>query len=765
MKLEDSAGVVVTPLKASATITKLQPLSSKSVKVDRQSFFTSEDKSTYRAILQLLSFITYDLVLWFFSFVIHTFFRDIQPRGTFHIPHQGPVIFVIAPHHNQFIDPLIVMSKVKQFIGRRIAFIIANKSYKQRFIGTMAMLCGVIPVERPQDLVKPASGKIRVNPDNEIEVIGEGTKFTTECMEKGLVGLPEYLGNVQILSIQDDTHLILKKKFESARPENQARIDKLLREGTKYKVAPHIDNSVVFKHVFNHLNSGRVLGIFPEGGSHDRPDLLPLKPGVAIMALGTVAEAINKLKEGNSDVHIEPVTIIPVGLNYFHPHLFRSRVVVEFGEPIIVDKSMGLHYIESSRAAVGELLNAITLGLKEVTVTCKDYETLMVLQAARRLYTSANRENIPLPMVVELNRRLIKGYEQYKNEPDVIELREKVMAYNSKLRALRLHDHDVETLTRKHRFHTFIVLIERLFKYALFMGLSLPGMILFSPVFIVAIRISNKRAKEALAASVVKIKANDVIGTWKILVALVLAPALYILYSIIGTILILEYNISPIHVPVYIIFLFCYCWALLTTYASLRVGEIGMDYYKSLRPLFLSIVSFHTNGEIEIDELKKTRRELAGKVDEFCNKYGPGMFDDFDEFYGDFDDEKVTVVHEGDEIESSDEEGEHPIYKAGKKGKGMLSRISSVESFNIHNLSDIPIFSYLTDSVTGAGISAKSSFTNLTTIRGHPQSNGDKRVYHNNNNSDFDEDVGLKLRNKLKSKLNNNWNENQNGSD
>ena len=63
------------------------------------------------------------------------------------------------------------------------------------------------------------------------------------------------------------------------------------------------------------------------------------------------------------------------------------------------------------------------------------------------------------------------------------------------------------------------------------MGLSLPGIILFSPVFITSKKISVRKAKEALAASLVKIKAKDVISTWKILVALVLAPALYILFS------------------------------------------------------------------------------------------------------------------------------------------------------------------------------------------------------------------------------------------
>ena len=93
---------------------------------------------------------------------------------------------------------------------------------------------------------------------------------------------------------------------------------------------------------------------------------------------------------------------------------------------------------------------------------------------------------------------------------------------------LNLHDHQVESLDKFDKLKTFQMFVSRFFKFSLFMGLSLPGIILFSPVFITSKKISVRKAKEALAASLVKIKAKDVISTWKILVALVLAPALYI---------------------------------------------------------------------------------------------------------------------------------------------------------------------------------------------------------------------------------------------
>ena len=41
----------------------------------------------------------------------------------------------------------------------------------------------------------------------------------------------------------------------------------------------------MYESVFDHLEKDSVVGIFTEGGSHDRHDLLPIKAGITIMAL------------------------------------------------------------------------------------------------------------------------------------------------------------------------------------------------------------------------------------------------------------------------------------------------------------------------------------------------------------------------------------------------------------------------------------------------------------------------------------------------
>lgn len=73
--------------------------------------------------------------------------------------------------------------------------------------------------------------------------------------------------------------------------------------------------------------------------------------------------------------------IVTCGLNYFHPHRFRSRAVVEFGEPLTVPPELVEMYKKGGadkREACGKLLDTIYDALKNVTLNSPDYETLMV---------------------------------------------------------------------------------------------------------------------------------------------------------------------------------------------------------------------------------------------------------------------------------------------------------------------------------------------------------------------------------------------------
>ncbi|KAL4871644.1 hypothetical protein BDV12DRAFT_163481 [Aspergillus spectabilis] len=582
----------------------------------------------------------YDLVLWTFSVLIDLFFREVHPRGSWKIPRRGPMIIVAAPHANQFVDSLILMRVLRSEAHRRISFLIAEKSFRRKFIGFLARNIGTVPVSRAMDMLKPGQGTVYLpDPINEPTLLrGVGTNFEGPGFEKdGTIALPTINGtshSESIAQIHGPEELTLKKPFTSKDALFQLTGRKDITDdgkfsgdvsdkdqdfkGSKFKVAPHVDQSAVYDAVFGRLLAGGCIGIFPEGGSHDRPDLLPLKPGVALMALGTLAE--------NPDCGLK---IVPCGMNYFHAHKFRSRAVIEFGNPLEVPRELVEKYKNGDRrGAVGPLLEMIYQSLVAVTVTSPDYETLMVIQAARRLYNIKGKK-LPLPMVVELNRRLVKGYSHFKDDQRIVALKKSIADYNKQLRLLGIRDHQVDYA--KFSFVKVIAtLIYRLGKLVLLTVGTLPGLLLFTPVFITTKLISNKKSKEALAASTVKLQGRDVMATWKLLVALAFAPALYASYTTAFTYWAYRNRINglvPECVPLWTFVPIGMVLFPTITFAALRIGEIGMDIVKSLRPLLLSLNPSSANTLVK---LRLRRAALAKQVTDTINTLGPELFPDFD---------------------------------------------------------------------------------------------------------------------------------------
>ncbi len=232
-------------------------------------------------------------------------------------------------------------------------------------------------------------------------------------------------------------------------------------------------------------------------------------------------------------------------------------------------------------------------------------------------------------MVVELNRRLVKGYTHYKDDPRIINLKKSVLAYNKQLWLLGVRDHQVEYA--KFSIHKVVfTLIYRLGKLAIMAIGTLPGTMLFAPIFIAGKIISIKKSREALAASTVKLQGRDVMATWKLLVALALAPVLNGFYTALLTWWTYYNRVQgyiPEWVPLWTVVAFGVVFFPSITFAALRFGESGMDIVKSLRPLVLSLNPSSANTLVKLREKRET---LSAEVTEVINTLGPEVFPDFD---------------------------------------------------------------------------------------------------------------------------------------
>jgi glycerol-3-phosphate O-acyltransferase/dihydroxyacetone phosphate acyltransferase len=254
----------------------------------------------------------------------------------------------------------------------------------------------LVSVARAQDSAKAGTGKVYLSPDDPCLVLGEGTKFLEELRPKMQIMLSKAVNSsiAEVVEVISDTLLRIKSEFHNETEKST----KLLREkaeeaksqgiyGLTFKTLPFVDQNEMYQDVYQRLRDGHCVAVYPEGvlllqdvvyrelihhvgGSHDRTDLLPLKAGFAMMALGTMACYPN----------VE-VKIVPVGLSYFHAHRFRSRAVIEFGPPLNVSSELVEKFKNrgpDKREAVSKLLNQVYDALKAVTVRAPDYDTLMV---------------------------------------------------------------------------------------------------------------------------------------------------------------------------------------------------------------------------------------------------------------------------------------------------------------------------------------------------------------------------------------------------
>jgi glycerol-3-phosphate O-acyltransferase/dihydroxyacetone phosphate acyltransferase len=172
-------------------------------------------------------------------------------------------------------------------------------------------------------------------------------------------------------------------------------------------------------------------------------------------------------------------------------------------------------------------------------------------------------------------------------------------------------------------------LIYRLSQLVFLSALVIPGTLLFSLVFISTKLISIAKAKEALAASNVKVQARDVMATWKLLVAMVAAPVAYTWYIVIGLYW-YRYNNCNGYLPEGIhkryLIVAQLVFYVTVTYGALRFGEVAMDILKSLGPLWKATKPF---ANTQLAQLQDRREHLAKRVNDIINELGPEMYEDF----------------------------------------------------------------------------------------------------------------------------------------
>lgn len=200
-------------------------------------------------------------------------------------------------------------------------------------------------------------------------------------------------------------------------------------------------NAESFRAVSDALAAHSAVLIFPEGTSHDDPQLAPLRSGLARMAL-----------EARDHQQVRDLVIVPIGLVFEEKELPRTRVLLQVGTPLTLDTMPDV--------SVATLTRAVTRGLWDVTLnfaTTADASRITSLAHALAVLLAPvrplrDREHT-LADVVRLTRRIARAAERVGTEPSDA-LAARVDAFETRFSALRarladeqltLHDLGIDT--------------------------------------------------------------------------------------------------------------------------------------------------------------------------------------------------------------------------------------------------------------------------------------------------------------------------------
>ena len=195
-------------------------------------------------------------------------------------------------------------------------------------------------------------------------------------------------------------------------------------------------NKEMFKKCFDHLGNGGCLLVFPEGNSITEKRLRSLKTGVARMAVGACEQSGYELD----------VRIVPVGLNYSDPHVFRSDLFVQVGEPISI-KNFDLK-AEDQRALVTRITADIEKAMQNTILHISNKELDTLVEKVDQVFTPElnqifNVSDSRMSNEFERQKEVIAAITHYQEqgEPAVQEMEEELDDYFGNLKQMGLTNH------------------------------------------------------------------------------------------------------------------------------------------------------------------------------------------------------------------------------------------------------------------------------------------------------------------------------------
>ncbi|CXJ18735.1 glycerol-3-phosphate 1-O-acyltransferase, putative [Plasmodium berghei] len=536
----------------------------------------------------------YILIRWLCKAIVSSLFGDVNIINPENVPLYGSVIFV-GNHNNQFIDACVLVAS----IPRQVKFIVAEKSMKRAVIGELARVAGCISVKRPEDLKFKGIGRIYWNTgDTKIKGINTRFKLDVQIGDKLMTQNKIF----SVTKIESEIELILQD------PININCEDKV--NGVPFKIVPKINQSEVYNLVTHSLKNGDTIGIFPEGGSHDRTNLLPLKPGVAIMTLCALADGI------------EDVSIIPVGLSYSKLYQLQGCVTIFFGNAIIASQDLCKDYNNNNRETISKLLAKIEEGMRSCMLTSKNHETSRCIELCVSLYTP-ERMTISKNKIYNNLQLFSEMFWKFGNSKEIENLCYELQCYEKLLEANKIKDDEVWMLKQSTSAAT-LKFIEQICSLIFCTIFGMTFSLLWLPLVAISVYLAEKHRKTSLKNSLVKIQGGDVVASYKVLVLLVLLPTFNIIYGLLFSLYFYQSWLKRIAFTICSICILPICYYININY-SVQIPTLLRQMKIHLK-VICGIINVWRDNERELISM---RHELQLKVRNIVSKLGHKVSDSF----------------------------------------------------------------------------------------------------------------------------------------
>lgn len=198
----------------------------------------------------------------------------------------------------------------------------------------------------------------------------------------------------------------------------------------------HVKNELTFQICNGLFKKGKTIIIYPEGYCVQEKKLRKLKKGTLRMAFG--AEEDNNFELG--------LIIVPCGVNYDNPNKFRSDLVINIGEPIVINEYKE-QFLQNENKTITDLTRKLEQAMsKEVLIIkhrelepfCKDIETLYAEEIAYRL----NLDTRNTQQLFDIRKKIANAVNAAADAEDVAlaDLKSDLKNYFAQVSKYRLRD-------------------------------------------------------------------------------------------------------------------------------------------------------------------------------------------------------------------------------------------------------------------------------------------------------------------------------------